>query len=203
MSFLRLPAAATLSLAVTVLANLVPLCGVLAWGWDLFSLILLYWLETAVIGLFAVARMARGQRAALPLIAFFVMHFGIFMTAHLFLVISLFGGSDDLLVALGRIGAMLGEGEFRVAIAALVGGHLVAFLAERRDAGEDRQAAGAAMKAAYVRVLVMHFAILLGAALVVMLNARAAAFATMVALKTGAEMLAEIRAQPKRSALAP
>ena len=205
MSFLRYHAAIP-SLAITVIANLVPLYGVLAWGWDLFSLILLYWLETAVIGLFAVARMALGGRGmAIPLIAFFVVHFGIFMTVHLFLVISLFGGGDGL-AALGHLRDMLGEREFLIAIAALIGGHLVSFIADGAPARAgkqrswDRRDSGDAMKAAYGRVFVTHLTILIGAALVMMLNARAAAFATLVALKTGAEILAEIRAQPKRSA---
>ena len=32
-------------------ANLIPLVGVLVWGWDAFVLLMLYWLETAVIAL--------------------------------------------------------------------------------------------------------------------------------------------------------
>jgi hypothetical protein len=43
-------------------ANLVPLAGVLLFGWDLFSVMLVYWLENGVIGAFNVIKiaMARG-----------------------------------------------------------------------------------------------------------------------------------------------
>jgi hypothetical protein len=37
------------SVLILVAANLVPLIGVIFWGWDAFVLLMLYWLETAVI----------------------------------------------------------------------------------------------------------------------------------------------------------
>ena len=40
-----------------VAANAVPLLGVLAWGWSTFDLLLLYWFETGVIGLFTLVQM--------------------------------------------------------------------------------------------------------------------------------------------------
>ena len=43
--YLRMPS--TLAL---IAANLVPVYGVLFWGWDLFGLMVLYWVETAIIG---------------------------------------------------------------------------------------------------------------------------------------------------------
>lgn len=44
------------SLPVLVLANLMPLIGVTFLGWDIFQIIILYWLETLVIGGFTVAK---------------------------------------------------------------------------------------------------------------------------------------------------
>ena len=46
------------SAAGTVLANLVPAVGVLFFGWDAFTVVFLYWLENAVIGIFNILRMA-------------------------------------------------------------------------------------------------------------------------------------------------
>ncbi|MBN8964880.1 MAG: hypothetical protein J0H89_05750, partial [Rhizobiales bacterium] len=34
---------------ITLIANLVPLIGVLAWGWDAFLLLTLYWMETVIV----------------------------------------------------------------------------------------------------------------------------------------------------------
>ena len=44
-----------------VAANLLPLVGVLALGWDVASLLFIYWMESAVVGFFNVLRMAQAQ----------------------------------------------------------------------------------------------------------------------------------------------
>ena len=46
------------STLVLILANMVPLLGVVLWQWDVMSILLLYWAENVVIGLLNVARMA-------------------------------------------------------------------------------------------------------------------------------------------------
>jgi hypothetical protein len=33
-----------------ILANLVPLAGVLFWDWDIFNIVVLYWFENVIIG---------------------------------------------------------------------------------------------------------------------------------------------------------
>ena len=49
---------------VLVAANLVPLAGVLLWGWDAFALIALFWMENVIIGVFfAAAHAVRWIRA--------------------------------------------------------------------------------------------------------------------------------------------
>ena len=42
---------------VLVAANLVPLAGVLFWGWDVFALLALFWMENVIIGVFFILRM--------------------------------------------------------------------------------------------------------------------------------------------------
>jgi hypothetical protein len=39
----------TLSILVGLIANLIPLYGVLYWHWDTFQLLMLYWMETVFI----------------------------------------------------------------------------------------------------------------------------------------------------------
>jgi len=46
-------------------ANLLPLAGVLFWSWDAFVLLMLYWLETAVIGFWTIVRVATAPRGSL------------------------------------------------------------------------------------------------------------------------------------------
>src|SRR5262245_60597542 len=92
---------------VLLAANLVPLVGVIVWGWDAFVLMMLYWLETAVIAFWTVMRVAAlspeqladithedGRRKFSPLgmAAFFTLHAGIFMLVHFLFLWALFSG---------------------------------------------------------------------------------------------------------------
>ena len=85
------------STLILIAANLVPLVGVLLWGWDAFVLLVLYWLETAVIAFWTIVRIAITPRnalgdikfqgsdkpgAPLGLALFFTLHAGIFMGVH-------------------------------------------------------------------------------------------------------------------------
>jgi hypothetical protein len=90
-----------------IAANWVPVFGVLYWGWDVFVLLVLYWLETAIIGVWTIARIALAPRgtmgpilvngrpttnAPLALVAFFLVHSGMFMGVHMLFLWVLFSG---------------------------------------------------------------------------------------------------------------
>src|SRR6185503_5564408 len=80
------------SLGALVIANMVPLLGVLALDWDLYGVMVLYWAENSIIGLYNVLKMLRvGGAKAAPLAAFFCVHYGIFMLVHFVFVRSMFG----------------------------------------------------------------------------------------------------------------
>jgi len=51
----------TPSLVALVIANALPLVGVLFLGWTVFPLVLLYWLENVVVGGFNVAKLLLAQ----------------------------------------------------------------------------------------------------------------------------------------------
>jgi len=95
------------STLILLAANLFPLVGVLAWGWDAFVLLVLYWLETAVIAFWTIVRIATTPRdslgdikfngsdkpgAPLGLALFFTVHAGIFMAVHFLFLWALFSG---------------------------------------------------------------------------------------------------------------
>jgi hypothetical protein len=72
--------------------NLLPLVGVLFFDWDLFSLMVLYWMETAMIGFYQLIKILIYQTIfAIFLIPFFTFHFGMFMYVHFILLSSFFG----------------------------------------------------------------------------------------------------------------
>lgn len=103
----------SLVVALLVGVNMIPLFGVLFLGWRLFPIMVLYWLENGIIGLFNLPKIARAPLGGLPysgpdgpaqsifllgvfgrgfLMVFFVFHYGIFWAVHGLFVFVLFGG---------------------------------------------------------------------------------------------------------------
>lgn len=77
---------------VLIAVNLIPLAGVFFWNWDLFSLMVLYWMETAMIGFYQLVKiLITSPVLAVFLIPFFTFHFGMFMYVHFLFLSSFFG----------------------------------------------------------------------------------------------------------------
>src|SRR5205823_14331145 len=86
------------SAVVLVAANLVPLAGVLFFGWSVFATLLLFWVENVIVGGFNVLRILWAQPdnplmwvAKAGMIPFFIVHYGLFTTVHGAFVLTLFG----------------------------------------------------------------------------------------------------------------
>jgi Family of unknown function (DUF6498) len=93
-----------LSILIGLVANLIPLFGVLLWNWDTFQLLMLYWMETVIVAFWALMRLARlpedqqppivdreGNRSGeFSLVGFFALHSGVFITVHLVFLWALF-----------------------------------------------------------------------------------------------------------------
>ncbi|MGB3866196.1 MAG: DUF6498-containing protein [Xanthobacteraceae bacterium] len=190
------------SVAVLLGANLLPLLGVALWGWKLFDLIVIYWLETLVIGGFAIVRMALTSGwFALFSVPFFIVHFGGFMTVHFIFLTVLFGESRG--VDFGRMPAMLREmittRGLWVAVIALAASRglglvfrfLVPWARERwraRGATPDTAPIGELMFGPYKRVMVMHVTIIIGALLVEAYGSRIAFLVLLIVLKTATDL---------------
>ena len=193
-----------LSLAVLLGANLLPLLGVLFWGWRLFDLIVVYWLETLVIGVFAILKIALTSGAfALFAVPFFIVHFGGFMTGHLIFLTMMFGDKRamnfsqvprvtyDLIVNHGLWIALVG-----LCISHGVGFviyFLVPWLRERwsnwKRGIENKPAeTGALMFAPYGRVIVLHVTILFGGFLVGIFGSHLLVLALLITLKTASDV---------------
>jgi len=196
-SVLRAPSAIAL-----LVANLVPLYGVTFLGWDLFGLIIVYWLETGIIGFFAILNIALiAGWMALFLVPFFIVHFGGFMAGHLVFLIQLFGSKRG--TPFSEIPSFLNTEVARqglwLAVLALFVSHGVAFVVyvltpflRRRWQGmraitPDAEF-GPIMFAPYARIVVMHVTIIFGAILVLNFGGRIAFFVLLVALKTAADL---------------
>jgi hypothetical protein len=90
------------SIQALVLANIMPLIGILFFGWDAAVIVLLYWTENIVIGFYNILKMTLlklsfdpGKLFAIP---FFCLHFGGFCAVHGFFLLAFFklgGGMES------------------------------------------------------------------------------------------------------------
>jgi len=82
----HLPGRAKLSIVALILANLVPLVGVLYFDWDHRLVIALFWIENLIIGAFNIFKMigamVAGKKIDLFTPVFFLFHYGMFCTVH-------------------------------------------------------------------------------------------------------------------------
>jgi hypothetical protein len=207
--------ASPIAIALLVVSNLVPLAGVLLWGWDLATIVALYWLENGVVGAFALAKIGSAQgvepapgpviingrpvplgqlmnpmTARVVLMPFFAFHYGMFWLVH----------GVFVWFALPEIWAQMGAGTgspslstILWALPILVLSHGASFLfnwwwgGERRASTPSRE-----MQAPYGRVVVLHITIVLGAFAVAALGAPIGALVIMVVLKTVADLGAHL-----------
>ncbi|WP_156917439.1 DUF6498-containing protein [Salinarimonas rosea] len=182
------------SSAALVLANLVPLAGVLAGGWRVFDVLLLFWAENVVIGILNLARMAmvalRGERGGLAMAGFFAVHYGIFTVVHGVFVVTLFGPPGASPIA--GFALLLAPG-LALPLAALAASHGLSFVVNFVVGGEmDRTTLGALMAAPYGRVVVLHVTIIFGGFAVEASGAPIVALALLVGLKILVDLAAHV-----------
>ncbi len=121
-----------LSAAVLVAVNLIPLIGVAFWDWSLMMILVLYWIESGIVGVVNVFKIARaegpievpaaGSRVTIRMsgvaaglarggiIGFFILHYGLFWLVHgvFVFLLPVFAGPIDGWVGLraGRLRAV-------------------------------------------------------------------------------------------------
>jgi hypothetical protein len=194
------------SAAALVAANLVPLVCVLFFGWSVFAILLLFWVENVIVGGFNVLRMLCAQpdnvafwAAKLFLIPFFTVHYGMFVTVHGIFVLTMFSGampSRGFPSPATFVHAVQGAGIAPAALA-LVLSHGVSFAFNYLGAGEYRSVQlQALMMRPYGRVMVLHLVILLGGFLVLTLGSPLLPLALLIVLKTGLDLRGHLREHP-------
>jgi hypothetical protein len=214
-SWRRLASSSPVAVALLVAVNAIPLAGVLFLGWDLMTVVRIYWLENGVIGVYAALRILTAEGGALPVapgagvvarlpdllvravsIGFFTIHYGLFWLAHGLFVWLAFpllfapGGpvpADPVLVIpdLGPL-ALVGV--------ALLASHGASFLFNWLGRKEYRTATVAGeMGAPYERVGILHLTIIFGAMAVGFFGAPVWALVVLVVLKTATDLAAHLR----------
>ena len=175
--------------ACLVVANLLPLAGVVFFAWDIGDVMLLFWAESAVVGFYTLLKIARvAGWAVLFFGLFFLGHYGGFMAGHLLFIVGFFAadmqGGTDISVAdtLARFASL-----WPVLLGYLVShgmSYRYNFLARSEYLHTSAQDQ---MTAPYKRIITMHITIIFGGFLVMALDSALPALALLVILKTASD----------------
>lgn len=159
------------SLALLLAANLLPLVGVLFWDWDVFSLLLLFWCENVIIGLFGISRIVVAGNTentfeGLFLPVFFLVHYGGFMFGHFMVLLFMYSnsfGPGDAVVEPSDYYLIVVENLSWVALIALFVSHGWSFVENFMGNREHEQVTpGQAMALPYRRMMITHVALIAG-----------------------------------------
>lgn len=172
------------SVVALMAANVVPVIGVIFFGWSVGHIMLLYWAESAIIGAFNIAKMWKIEpTATLFMGPFFLGHYGGFMVGHLLFIYGLVlagPNGDTSLTAVSQDFVML-----LPAFIALTISHGVSFVTnflgreEYLDVKISQQ-----MMAPYKRITIMHVTLIIGGFLAMALSSPLPVLLLMIGLKT-------------------
>jgi hypothetical protein len=184
-----------LPLVIVLISNLIPLAGVLFWGWNTFVLLMLYWAETVIIAFWTLMRILVGGDFAknffgeilgrLFFFVFFLVHSTGFMLGHFIFLWAFYSGKPGRNTQLDEAFFQTMPNEFWSGIVIANGlliplavsflGRGVAFVIDmarlplwKRLVDQDSmegRQAGALVGGLYTRIIIMHLVILGGAAL--------------------------------------
>ena len=193
------------SVLVLVLANTIPLWGVLLLGWEAFPILFLFWAEGVVIGAFHVLKMLAARPTEwghwvmkVFLVPFFFVHYGMFAAGHVTFLIQMFGG--DATADLGFppdpavLFGIIDRDHLTWPLAAFVVSHGVSFFINYLGKGEFRRMVPVVMMMTpYARVMVMHLTLFAGGFLMMRAGDPAGGLVALVVLKTILDLGADLR----------
>jgi hypothetical protein len=202
------------SVIALLAANLIPLFGVLVFGWEVFPLMFLFWSENVIVGVFNALKMLLANpgvpvswAAKVFMLPFFCLHYGLFTFVHGIFIVGIFGGGM-------KPGAGFPDFEtFRRAaeqyhlgwaILGLAASHGVSFVSNSLLGGEYKRASLPALMAQpYGRIVVLHVAILGGAFLMAALRSPVWGLVLLVVLKIILDLRGHLKERKKFAAPSP
>jgi hypothetical protein len=189
----------SVSLAVLIIANLIPLFGVLFLRWSVATVLILYWVENGVVGLMTIAKIvfAAGPpttvatkmfgRAGNVLAALlFTFQYGWFWVIHGIFVVVLTGLVTGPGVGFPNpVQVIAGQPGLVLAALALIFGHGADVILNYFGRGEFRRSTAAALAAEpFPRMIVLHVTIIFGALAIAVVGQPVALVALLVIAKT-------------------
>ncbi len=187
-----------------VLANIVPLLGAIFFDWHTGEILVLYWAENLVIGLYHIIKMLTAplgpnpnqnmsdQVVKLITTGFFALHYGFFCVGHGVFVFVLTAFTDEkvsfLTIVLGLFTLFISHG--------------ISLLNNYFGKKEYlKTTTGALLFAPYQRIVTMHIVILIGGAITLFLNLPLAALIVLIVLKTSIDLKAHYKEHEKGAGL--
>jgi hypothetical protein len=197
------------STAALIASNAVPLTGVLFLQWQIFPVVLSYWLENVVAGVFNVLRLALVESKdemdglrKLGLIPVFCLHYGFFAFVHGAAVFAFFGGTlvGHPSTVIAAVPEAIRRTGIAMAVLSIVVSHGISFATNYIRAGEYRRVTlKQVMTLPYKRVMVLHVAILGAALTILALGSPVFGLVLLILLKTGLDIIAH-RAERRKLA---
>ena len=193
------------SILTLIAVNVFPIIGVIFLGWDIFEVVILYVLETFIIGLFNILKMfivKDGGKAFL--IPFFFIHYNGFILIQSVFVLILIGGEIDETGFLteGTIDSLyftFTNRDFIIAILLIIFSRGVSFFRNFIKKREfENIKLGNLMFAPYKRIFVQQLMVIVGAIIVILFDAPMGLLIILIILKT----FLDLRAHNKSHTLA-
>jgi hypothetical protein len=190
-----------LSVVTLIIANMVPIIGVLFLDWEVFPILLLFWMENVIVGVFNVLKMLMvsanniaQQAAKFSTILFFCVHYGMFTLVHGVFVWVIFGLQDNSSLDFTNLFQSIRASQLIWGILALLISHGVSFATNYVGRGEYKQTTlNTLMMQPYGRVIVLHLTILFGGFTVMALGSPVFGLLLLIILKLGIDIVAHMK----------
>ena len=158
----------TPALIVLVLANFIPVLGVLFRGWEVHQILVIYWLENIAVGIVNALKLLTNRHEGSPLPAkifltgFFCIHYGIFTSVHgAFVFSGLLADPSISIFGLNSVWDSISANS--LLFLSFLGSHLFSFIQNYHIRGEAvTMPLGRVMSLPYPRIFVLHITIIFG-----------------------------------------
>ena len=181
-----------------------PIYGVLFMGWQVFPILLLFWIENLIIGVSNVFKMILASPgnfgqwfAKIVMIPFFCVHYGMFTLVHGIFILVFFGGFSKTGTPFpsgNDIGGLVANLQLGWAVLGLIISHTISFITNYIGNGEYKTITLSELMAQpYGRVVILHLTILLGGFMVMALGSPMIGLILLITLKTFVDIKAHLK----------
>ena len=197
------------SVIILIVVNLFPIIGVIFFEWDIFEVVMLYVIETIIVGTYNVIKMlfVKGDKKRFT-IMFFIIHYNFFILIQSIFVIVLIGGDStdsmgpDIGQGFHNLFSLFSYRDFKVAVLLIVISHGIAvyknFIKPKLYKHADLEKL---MMEPYKRIFVQQFMAIGGAIIAMMLQAPMGFLIILILMKTFFDLRAYHKTHDSKKAI--